>query len=73
LLRRQIEAGELSGHLPSTVALAARHGMSRGTVTRALGVLEQSGVITSSGGRRGFDIVAVPHRAAGGRVHPGSG
>ena len=73
LLRREIEDGELSGHLPSTVALAAEHRMSRGTVTRALGVLERSGVITSSGSRRGYDVAFRPRRAAGRRDHPASG
>jgi hypothetical protein len=71
VLRRKIDDGEMSGHLPSTVALAAAYGAGRATVTRALAILERDGVITSSGGRadgrRGYDVAVRSKRR---RAHP---
>ena len=71
VFRRKIDDGEMSGHLPSTVALAAAYGAGRATVTRALAILERDEVITSSGGRadgrRGYDVAARPKSR---RAHP---
>jgi DNA-binding transcriptional ArsR family regulator len=66
LLRGKIDAGEVSGRLPSAVQLAAGYKLSRGTVTRALEALERDGVVTSvaitQGGRRAYETARGPKR-----------
>jgi DNA-binding transcriptional ArsR family regulator len=64
--RGKIDAGEVSGRLPSAVQLAAGYKLSRGTVTRALEALERDGVVTSvaitQGGRRAYETARGPKR-----------
>jgi hypothetical protein len=72
-LRRKIENGEMPGHLPSTVGLAAEYGTGRGTVTRALAILERDGVITPADGRRGYDVVVRAKRRRAHSAAPAPG
>ncbi|WP_326671218.1 winged helix-turn-helix domain-containing protein [Streptomyces sp. NBC_01257] len=44
-LRKAIEAGEISGPLPSEAILMRTHGVARNTVRRALKVLEAEGAL----------------------------
>lgn len=52
VLREDIAAGHLTGELPSEAELGAEHGLSRGTVRKALETLEGEGLITSSQGQK---------------------
>lgn len=60
-IREEVTAGtwRLGQQLPSETALAARYGVSRGTVVRALVQLRAEGVIMTVHGR-GSEIASVP-------------
>jgi DNA-binding GntR family transcriptional regulator len=49
-LRRRIEAGELTGQLPSRLALAAEYGVSHMTVQAAVDALKEAGLVYSRPG-----------------------
>jgi GntR family transcriptional regulator len=55
-LERRIKAGELRGKLPGTAELAARYGVSRGTVGRARRELIARGVVVVSPGLGTFTV-----------------
>jgi DNA-binding GntR family transcriptional regulator len=56
IIRGQIERGELTGRVPSAVALARRYQCSRDTSLRALATLQQEGLIISTVGRGSFVV-----------------
>lgn len=56
ILRQQIDRGELTGRVPSAVALARRYACSRDTTLRALATLQQEGLIVSTVGRGSFTV-----------------
>ncbi|MCT9090473.1 GntR family transcriptional regulator [Streptomyces sp. ASQP_92] len=49
-LRKRIEAGEITGTLPSEADLMRAHDVARNTIRRALKVLEAAGVLESAPG-----------------------
>ena len=57
ILRRQIERGELARRLPSERALAQAHGVSVGTVRKALALLREAGLVETY---RSYGSRAVP-------------
>jgi GntR family transcriptional regulator len=54
ILRRRIEAGDITGKLPSEKTLAQEFGLAQNTVRRALDVLREEGLITSVQGLGSF-------------------
>lgn len=56
ILRRMIESGELPvrAPLPSESYLQQQHGVSRGTVRAAVGILRDEGLVVTIGGRGTF-------------------
>ena len=56
ILRDKIESGELpaGGVMPSETTLAQEHGLSRGTVVKALDTLEREGLVERVQGRGTF-------------------
>lgn len=60
LLRTEIEAGRLTGRVPSEPSLVQTFGLSRGTVGRAVQILVDAGLVTYSQGRGAF--VVPPER-----------
>jgi DNA-binding GntR family transcriptional regulator len=65
LLRQQIASGELAPRtpIPSAKTLAAGHGLAIGTVTKAVGVLRDEGLVVTVPGR-GVWVTARPAPAA---------
>jgi GntR family transcriptional regulator len=62
ILRRMIESGELQPRsaLPSESYLQQEHGVSRGTVRMAIGVLREEGLVITIGARGTFVRVPEP-------------
>lgn len=60
-LRGDIRAGRLEGRLPSEAVLAARHGVNRHTLRRALAVLAEDGLVQTRAGLGTF-VTPVPER-----------
>ena len=56
ILRGQIEAGKLTGRVPSAKTLSQDYGVSVGTAERALAILREAGVIRSAIGRGHFVV-----------------
>jgi len=54
LLRAQIEAGTLTGRVPSVKTLTQEHGVSHITAEKALGVLKAEGLVLSVIGKGTF-------------------
>lgn len=54
ILRRRIEAGDLTGRLPSETALAQDFGLSKNTIRRALALLRDAELITTVKGYATF-------------------
>jgi GntR family transcriptional regulator len=54
VLRREIEAGRVTGRLPSELTLVQRYGISRGTARRAVAILVEEGRAEISRGRGTF-------------------
>lgn len=50
VLRKAVQTGEITDHLPSEASLVQTHGVSRNTIRRALKVLEAEGVLESAPG-----------------------
>ncbi len=57
VLRSRIESGTLTDHVPAAAWLAQHYKVSRGTVTEALAVLVNEGLIVSAGHRQGYNVV----------------
>lgn len=51
LLRQQIQAGKLTGRVPSILSLAQEHGVSHRTAAHALTTLRDEGAIVSVRGK----------------------
>jgi GntR family transcriptional regulator len=62
ILRAQIESGELPAGrvMPSETTLSQQHGLSRGTVVKALDALEREGLVERIQGRGTFVKRAGP-------------
>jgi DNA-binding GntR family transcriptional regulator len=58
ILRGQIQAGDLTGRVPSVKTLTQQHGISQGTAERALAALRAEGLIRSRQGRGHFVVPA---------------
>lgn len=56
-LRRRIQSGELTGQLPSRLALAEEYGVSHMTVQRAIDTLKDEGLLFS---RPGLGVFVTP-------------
>lgn len=54
ILRARIASGELTGRVPSIVAIAQEFGVAKGTAERALTILKDEGTITVVIGRGAF-------------------
>ena len=55
-LRRQIEAGRLTGRLPAEVDLADEWDVAHGTVRKALEVLRDAGLVRTAAGLGSYVI-----------------
>ena len=53
-LRGQIEAGEITGKLPSLTQLTQQFDVSMGVATRAIHLLVGEGIVETRGGRGAF-------------------
>jgi DNA-binding GntR family transcriptional regulator len=56
LLRAEIEAGRLTGRVPSEPSLVQMFGISRGTAGRAVQILVDAGLVTYSPGKGAFVV-----------------
>ncbi len=56
ILRARIEAGELSGRLPSVKDLQGQYEVAQGTAERAFAVLREAGLVRSGQGRGHFTV-----------------
>lgn len=54
ILRRRIEAGELTGRLPTEATLMHDYGLGRDSVRKALALLKEAGLVESVQGRGTF-------------------
>jgi DNA-binding GntR family transcriptional regulator len=54
ILRAQISSGEITDKLPSESYLQQEHGISRGTVRRAIEILASEGLVYTIGARGTF-------------------
>jgi GntR family transcriptional regulator len=54
ILRAQIKSGQLADKLPSESYLQQEHGVSRGTVRRAIEILTAEGLVYTIGARGTF-------------------
>ncbi len=54
ILRTQISSGEITDKLPSESYLQQQHGVSRGTVRRAIEILTSEGLVYTIGARGTF-------------------
>ncbi len=54
ILRAQISSGEITDKLPSESYLQQQHGVSRGTVRRAIEILTSEGMVYTIGARGTF-------------------
>jgi GntR family transcriptional regulator len=51
ILRDKIQAGQLTGRIPSIISLAQEYEVSHNTAYRALGILRDEGLIVAGRGR----------------------
>lgn len=56
LLRADIEAGRLTGRVPSEPTMVQEYGISRGTAGRAVQILVDAGYVTISPGKGAFVV-----------------
>jgi GntR family transcriptional regulator len=54
ILRDQISSGQITDKLPSESYLQQQHGVSRGTVRRAIEILTEEGLVYTIGARGTF-------------------